>query len=432
MSERSEATIIQRFAQWVSELQPGSLPEKALAEARRCILDTEGVAIAARNLEIVARARGLAAAVSGAGKASLIGGEGLLAAAGAALVNGTAAHALDLDDWSPCGVVHASAAVWPAARAAAEEKGVSDDVRLAAFVAGVEVIYALGEAIGTKGYDERIWTTGVLGPIGAAAAAARVYGLDAAQTANAIALAAAQSFGVRDIFGTDAKALLVGKAAASGLEAAIAGRLGLTGPVDLLEPGKAWARHSAARMDHYEVTLPGRGQGWRIAEPGVAFKLYPLCSANAPAVEAALQLKAEHKLTAKDVASVHCVTTDFVASCLIHPRATTRTEAQFCLPFSLATALLDGGVTPVSLEEERISRPELQDLMRRVTMEVEPGFSKAMTGKGATEAARVRVTLKDGRKVTTEVDVALGGPGRPISTAALEVKYRDCCKAGGC
>ena len=360
----------------------------------------------------------------------MIGGGESLAAPGAALVNGTAAHALDLDDWSPCGVVHASAVVWPAARAAAEDSGASDDERRAAFAAGVEVIYAIGEAIGSKGYDERIWTTGVLGPMGAAAAAAKAYGLDATQIAHAIALAAAQSFGVRDIFGTDAKALLVGKAASVGVEAALAARAGLTGPLDLLEPGKAWARHSAARMDNYEVTLPGE-RPWRLVEPGIAFKIYPLCSANAPAVEAALQLRAEHQLTAAGVAAVHCVTTEFVASCLIHKQAETRTAAQFCLPFSLATAILDGAVTPSSLEEARIRRPELQSLMRLVTMVVAPEFSKSMTARGATEAARVTVTLKDGRKLTAEVDVALGGPGRPISTAALEGKYRECCRAGG-
>lgn len=420
--EPAAQPVVPQLARWSTRLDATDIPAEVLDAATLCIRDTEAVAMAARDLAAVESAR---RAVAGTGRSSTVHGVCDFSAPAAALIGGTAAHALDFDDWSTAGVVHASAVVWPAALAAAEEADATGADVLAAFIAGVEIIYAIGAAIGTTGYDRRFWTTGILGTIGAAAAAARAGGLTERDTVHAIALGAAQSFGLRDVFGTDAKPFLAGRAAAIGVEAAQAARAGITAPADILESGNAWMRNLACRDGEVAVSVPG-SPIWRLIDPGVAFKLYPVCSAAAPAIEAALALRSRHASAVEQITAIHCETTEFVASCLIHARPTSATAAQFCLPFAIATALLDGNVTPASLAPASTTRPALEQLMERLTWAA--SLPAAPSGS-VSEAARVTVRLADGRSLSELVEIARGGPGSPMPMADLDAKFRACCRS---
>ena len=176
-SDDTVQSIAESLSQWTSQYSFEDLPEEVANEAKRCLVDMTGVAIAGSQHPIASLVRGQVASQYGAGPCSVIGGESPASPAGAALANGTSAHVLDFDDVSYEGMVHATAVVWPAVLAAAELVGASGRDALTAFVVAVEVEYALGRAFTHDLFWRGWWTTGLLGAIGAAVGAAKVMGL---------------------------------------------------------------------------------------------------------------------------------------------------------------------------------------------------------------------------------------------------------------
>ena len=181
------ATIAEQLASWASALSLSSLPAEVVAAAKRCIVDVSGVGIAGASYPAARAARKLIREASAPGAAALWGtDEPGLAPEAAAHCNAVAAHVLDYDDTCYDGIVHASAAVWPAVLACGEASGATGERLFEAFVAGVECEYALGRAFGDELYFKGWWTSGLLGSIGAAAGAAKALGLDAAPAAAPI------------------------------------------------------------------------------------------------------------------------------------------------------------------------------------------------------------------------------------------------------
>ncbi|EWY36549.1 hypothetical protein N825_22610, partial [Skermanella stibiiresistens SB22] len=172
--------MIPRIAAWTSALTLDAVPDAVAAVARCCLVDTLGVALAGSATAVAGTAQAVAFACGASGNSTVLGTASQLAAPAAAFANGAAAHALDFDDNCYAGVVHGSAVVLPAALAVAEAVDASGADLLTAFIAGSEAEYAVGAAATLSLYDRGWWTTGVLGPIGAAAAAARLLRLDAA------------------------------------------------------------------------------------------------------------------------------------------------------------------------------------------------------------------------------------------------------------
>ena len=205
-------TIAQRLASFGHALALNKLPPEVIAAAKRCIVDVTGAALAGATHETVTRVRGLPSMQS-PGNASLIGVQGATREpAVAALCNAVAAHVYDYDDTCYDGIVHGSAAVWPAVLACAQATGANGATLLEAFIAGVETEYAVGRAMSERAYFGGWWTSALLGAIGAAAGAAKALKLDRQATCNAIALATAQGAGMRVMFGTAAKPYGLGRA----------------------------------------------------------------------------------------------------------------------------------------------------------------------------------------------------------------------------
>lgn len=218
--------LLSEAGAWSSRLERSAVPAEVLAAAKRCIIDMVGVALPGSREPVARQALAHALAAYGAGPCSIFGSQHTASALGAALANGAAAHALDYDDTSYTGILHGTAVVWPAALAAAEKAGASGAEAVTAFIAGVEVEYAAGSAMGDALCARGCWTTAALGVLGAATAAARVLRLGPEVTAHALALAACQSSGLRAVFGTSAKPYLCGRAAQLGLDAAMAAAAG--------------------------------------------------------------------------------------------------------------------------------------------------------------------------------------------------------------
>lgn len=419
-------TVAERLAEWVHGLTARDIPAEALSQAKRCIVDVTGVALAGAAHDTSRKVRALAQSASASGSATVWGANvPALAAAAAALCNATSAHVLDYDDTCYDGIVHGSAAVWPAVLACAETAAASGARVLEAFVAGVEAEYAIGRALSDRVYFNGWWTSGVFGSIGAAAGAAKMLGLDAVQTCHAISLAMCQATGVRAMIGTAAKPYALGRAAQAGVQAALFARAGLDAPRDAFESERGFVQVFAARK--FDASKLALGRRYSLIEPGIAFKLYPACSAAQAATEAVLELVKAHDIAPKDVISVECEVTPLVAISLMYDRPTSVTEAQFSLPYAIACALRyrDFGVR--RMNEPSFTDAETLALMQNVRMlrddELE---STEESRRDNPEGARVTLKLNDGRLLMLYKGAATGMPSKPMPDDALDRKFREC------
>ena len=418
--------LAQRLADWSSGFTLAQAPEAVVENAKRSLIDTLGVTLAGTQTAAAEAVRRTVRRQHGRGAATVIGEKRKASTGGAALANAMAAQALDFDDICFDGIVHASAVLFPAVLAAAESADTDGAELLAAFIAGSEVSYALGRiATGTL-YGKGWYTTAILGGIGAAAAAARAFQLDAAATATAIGLALAQTGSTRALLGSTAKPYSAARAAESGVLAAELAREGMTAPLDGFERSCGFfqvyndGRSNAESID----TL---GESYAFVTPGIAYKLYPVCSAAQAAVEATLTLRRDHAIEAGEVASVHCEVAPLVFHLLTCERPSTVMQAQFCLPFAVACALVFGKLTVDQLDPEILGHPPIVAAMDKVGMDLSTEMSTYPTiSKASAEGASVRIVLKDGRAFAMENRSATGTPARPFATADLERKFRDC------
>ncbi len=411
-----------RLARWVAGLRLPDVPQPVLAVARACIADGLGVMLAGSETAVFAQCARLP---RGAGDCFVADGSSAADVRSAALLNGVAAHALDFDDTCYAGIVHGTAAVLPAVLAVAQEVDASGAMLLEAFIAGVETEYALGLALTDSLYDRGFWSTATLGVIGAAAGSARLLGLDAASTAHALRLAANMPIGLRITHGSAGKPYLCGMAARLGTEAAYAARVGITGRPGTFERPRGYAGAlNGGRLD--AGALDALGTRYALRDPGIAFKLRPMCSATQAAIEAVVALRAEHEWMPVQVESVRCRGTALVVASLPYFEPAQPAEAQFSMSFAVACALLHGDVRLEHLNEAVLADPVLRRLMARVELHEDEALVPPGDALACPEAAGVEIRLSDGRRLSRTVLAATGMPQHPASTRILADKFMAC------
>jgi 2-methylcitrate dehydratase PrpD len=410
------------LAEFVTKSRPEDCPEAAVEAARRAILDCLGVMLAgstepaARILQHVARAEG------GSPLCSVVGTMERTGAVWAALCNGTAAHALDFDDTNFALMGHPSAPVLAAALAAGELALANGSAVLHAFLLGFEVETTLAEVINPPHYAHGWHATCTLGTLGATATAARLLGLDAAQTRAALAVAASQSSGLKENFGTMTKPFHAGHAARSGVLSALMAREGWTASDHALDGPQGFFNVLGAGKPALEP-LGTLGTPWKILTTGVAVKPYPSCAGTHSIIDSALELRRVQGIRPEEIEAVTVGVTAGVPRVLIHSRPRTGLQAKFSAEFAAAAALTDGRVGIATFQDERAQDPDLQRLMERITMVVDPEIPGDRERHMWT---RLTVRLKDGRSATIAPRPVPGHPGNPLSLEALRAKFKEC------
>jgi 2-methylcitrate dehydratase PrpD len=410
------------LAEFVTKSRLEDCPEAALESARRAILDCLGVMLAgsiepaARILQHVAQAEG------GSPLCSVVGTTQRTGAVWAALCNGTAAHALDFDDTNFALMGHPSAPVLAAALAAGELALADGRAVLHAFLLGFEVETTLAEVINPPHYAHGWHATCTLGTLGAAATAARLLGLDAAQTRAALAVAASQSSGLKENFGTMTKPFHAGHAARSGVLSALMAREGWTASDHALEGPQGFFNVLGAGKQALEP-LGTLGAPWKILTTGVAVKPYPSCACTHSIIDSALELRGVQGIRPEEIETVTVGVTAGVPRILIHSRPRTGLEAKFSAEFVAAAALTDGRVGIATFQDDRAQDPGLQRLMERITMVVDPEIPGDLERHMWT---RLTVRLKDGRSATIGPRPVPGHPENPLSLEALRAKFQEC------
>lgn len=369
----------------------------------------------------------------GSSEATLLGRQGRASAIDAAWINGTAAHALDYDDISQRAIGHVSSALVPAVLAEAEAVGASGQQMLTAYAAGYETIadLVLRDADLDKFHIKGWQPTGVFGAVACAAACASLRGFSPEQAARAMGVAASQSAGLVANFGTMTKPLHAGKAAHSGLVAAHLVQGGFTGAEDVFEhaPGFLHAFSFGGRID---LERPVRaGIDWHITSDNrISIKKYPICYCTHRCIDGVFDLLAKTPIKADDVERIDASVSKRNAIILHQHAPVTGLEAKFSLEFAVVAPIIAGRVGIAELSDDFVKRADVQALMKRVVMILDPIEDPDQAGYALYD--RVVITTKDGRQFDSGlVRAARGAHNMPLKRTELGTKFRDCLAAGG-
>ena len=418
--------VTKKFAEYVTTAGLEDFPPEAVAAAKAAIIDCLGCMLAGSKEPLADVLCDYVGGLGGTPSATVVGRGFKTSTPEAALINGAMSHALDYDDVTFITKTHPSAVLIPAALPLAEEVGATGGEMLLAYLLGFEVACAVGDAISPAYYDDLGWhPTGPLGTLGAAAAASRLLGLDAGQTAMAISLAASQAAGLRQNFGTMTKPYHAGAACRSGITAAKLVRAGFTASADALEGRFGFMRAFSGGSGYDpEKAAASIGNRCYMVESGIEIKKYPCCGSAHLALDATAKLLAQETFTADQVDHIDVLVDFDPPRSLIHSRPAGGLEGKFSMQYCLAAEILDGGIGLASFTDEQVMRPEAQGLIPRIEMRRHPGYEGQLSWTEAYN--QVEVHTKDGRVLAERAERATTGALRGVTMEDVRVKFLDC------
>jgi len=395
--------------------------QRARARAAMAFVDTCGVMLAGTG-EPAARIAQSMAAEDGVGHCRVVGTSIATSPSLAAFANGVAAHALDYDDMCFVSLAHPSCVLVPALLAAGEIAQSGAATLLDAYVIGFEIECRLGLVMNPRHYHQRGWhCTSSIGTLGAAAAVARVLGLDAQATRHALGIAASSACGLKENMGSMVKPLHAGMAARNGITAAQLAKRGFTASPHAIDGPQGYLAAMDSEHRSLDAVVADLGTRWEINESGVTVKLYPSCAATHPPLDALAEIVRRERFTPDQVAAIDVEVDSMTPRLLIHPNPSTGLEAKFSMPFCAAAAVVFPQIGIDTFTPESIGHPDVQALMPRVSLRANVEFDTA----APLSQARVTVRLRDGREWSQHADGARGYPGR-LTDEELSAKFADC------
>jgi 2-methylcitrate dehydratase PrpD len=421
------STLAAAFAERICAFRTEHISAGALSGARTAIIDTIGCALAGMPEPCVRLLLATPGVAEAPGAALVFGTQKRTSALDAALVNGTACHALDYDDVSGVMGGHHSAPVTAPVFALGEQLQVSGMRALAAYIAGVETEVRLSRAVNFHHYDKGWHPTATLGTFGAAAAGAHLLGLDVGRTTMALALAASFASGIKANFGTMTKPLHVGHVARNGLLAALLAARGFEANPAALEHKQGWLRVFNGEGNYAaELALQNWGSPWEIEAADVGLKQFPCCGSTHPAIAMMLALVREEGVTAQAVEGI-----EILAHCrrLPHtdnPDPRTPLAAKFSIQYVTARALADGAVRLDAFDEAAVMQERVRRLLPLIRVRAHPD----MPSDGPKQfGAEVVVTLQDGRRLSRRIDhLVCRGADNAMSSEELFDKFEACAE----
>jgi len=423
-----KTSVAETLAGKIATLRPGTLPASTTRKCEDLLIDIVGLCVTARNEDYVA------SALSGwddDGPCTVIGHARSLNAAGAAFVNGTAAHGEDFDDTFEGGPVHAGAVIVPAVLAACERHNPDGRMALIGIAVGTEVLCRLSLVVPKAVHKAGFHPTAIFGAMAAAAGVGTALGLNARQIVDALGIAGSMASGIIEYLaeGTWTKRLHAGWAAQSGIRAALLARQGFVGPRTVLE-GVHGLFHGFAHTTHgdYEALTGDFGTRW--VTDTLAFKPYPCGTMTQPYIDCARRLAARG-VKADDIVEIVCEVGEGTVHRLWEPLADKQRPrngyaAKFATPYLLAAGFVHGGVGLGAFTETAITDREVLALAAKVKFVIDPQnpYPDNYTG-------HLRATMKDGSVVEERQPHMRGGAQEPLTRQDVTDKFALNARHGG-
>lgn len=414
-------TVIETIADWCTI--PPATSETARRLAREAIADTIACLYAGRN-DISTLAVSRAFGWQLGGEAALVTG-GRQSPSVAALVNGTAAHALDYDDNFRPGMSHASAVIVPALLAVADRVNASGRALIDAYLVALQAQAFVGSGVAGSHYTAGWHGTSTVGSIGTAAGVAQLSGLDAAGIARALSLGASMASGTKGQFGTPAKPFHAGMAARNAVEAAFLAAEGLRGRLDILEGEQGFLEmFGGAEPKGYDSAEIAATREHTIETVGVMPKLHPCCGSTHLIVDAVLDLMRETDVDPDAIVSAECHVGIANYRNLAYSEPKDEMQARFSMQYCLALALRKKTLSLSDFTPIAVKSFTADPLLPKISMTHYSAAEEASAK--AYLPHKLKITLQNGTILETQRAAARGGLADPFSEEARRAKIADC------
>ena len=422
-----KTSVAQELATRIAALDASKLPAAVRRKCEDLLVDVAGLCVTARHEDYI---RAALAGLDDDGPCTAIGHARTLSAAGAAFVNGTAAHGEDFDDTFEGGPVHAGAVVVPAVLAACERHRPDGAAALLGIAVGTETMCRLSTVVPKAVHKAGFHPTAIFGVMGAAAGVGAALGLNAKQIVDALGIAGSFASGIIEYLAEGAwtKRLHPGWAAQSGLRAALLARSGFLGPRTVFE-GVHGLFHGFAHTTQGDYgALTDFGSRWVIET--LAFKPYPCGTMAHPYIDCARRLAARG-IKPGDVKEMICEVAEGTVHRLWEPLAAKQRPpngyaAKFATPFILASGFVRGGVGLDAFTDDAVHDAQVLALAAKVRYVIDPDnpYPNGFTG-------HIRAVLNDGSVVEERQPHFRGGANEPLTRADIEEKFAFNARHGG-
>jgi 2-methylcitrate dehydratase PrpD len=427
-SELPKVSVAETLAAKIAGLKPGELPASTTQKCEDLLIDVVGLCVTARNEDYVQSA---IAGCDDDGPCTVIGHTRTLTAAGAAFVNGTAAHGEDFDDTFEGGPVHAGAVIVPAVLAACERHNPDGRMALSGIAVGTEVLCRLSLVVPKAVHKAGFHPTAVFGAMGAAAGVGAALGLNAKQIVDALGIAGSMAGGIIEYLAEGAwtKRMHAGWAAQSGIRAALLAKAGFVGPRTVFE-GVHGLFHGFAHTTKgdYDALIGDFGTRW--VTDTLAFKPYPCGTMAQPYIDCAKRLAARG-IAAEDIGEILCEVAEGTVHRLWEPlvdkqRPRNGYSAKFAVPYLLATGFVKGGVGLGAFTESAVRDADVLALAAKVKFVIDPDnpYPSNYTG-------HIKATLKDGSVIEERQPYLRGGAQEPLTRQDVTDKFALNAQHGG-
>jgi 2-methylcitrate dehydratase PrpD len=390
------------------------IPEDVRHEAKRALINVIGCAIGGSPHSAVTTAIRALSPFSGERTASIVGRPERLDPLHASLMNGISSHVEDYDDTTPKNYSHTSSPVSSALLAYASANRVRGRDFVEAFILGFEAASRVGNVVYPAHYDVGWHMTGTIGVFGAAAAIGRLIGLNEQQMVWALGLAATQSAGLREMFGSMGKAFHPGRSAQNGYAAALLAQAGFTSGERGIEGPRGFAHVLAATQDLSKITTR-LGVDFDLREN--TYKPFPCGIVNHPTIDGAIQIHDEHHPDPASIAAVRLRVAPLVLDLCNQQNITKGLQGKFSVYHGAAVGLVRGKGGLREYTDEAVNDPAIKRVRELATATGDPSVTE--------DQANIEVELRDGRKLSKFVEQSLGNIHRPLTDKQLDEKFRD-------
>jgi 2-methylcitrate dehydratase PrpD len=424
--------LTKEVADFIVSTMPGDLSSDLVAVGKKSILDGFGLALSGSVAESGRIVQNYLKSQNLIGGATVIGTDMKVPERFAAFANGVAIHADDYDDTQlavlPDRVygllTHPTAPCLPSALAIAETMNLTGAEMMLAYHVGVEVETKVAEAISPRHYQHGFHATATCGTLASAAAAARLRGLDIEATLRALGIAASQSAGLRENFGSMTKPFHAGRSSESGVVAVDFALAGWTATDRILESPRGFFQ---AHGGGYTLeAISGKlGNPWTFVSPGVSIKPNPSGSLTHPGMTTMLELIIKHDIKPEDVVRVDVGTNHNMPNALIHHQPRNELQAKFSMEFCMAILLLERRGELPEFTDEMVNRADVRDMIAKVNFAVHPEAEAAGYDKMTTI---IDILMSDGRVISDRSDFGKGSPQKPMSYDEVADKFYGCAE----
>jgi 2-methylcitrate dehydratase PrpD len=404
----------QTLASYVVANSWADLPDDVRHEAKRALVNYLGCAIGGSShqaMDIAIRALG---PFSGERTANVLGRSERLDPLHASLMNGISSHVEDYDDTTPKNYSHTTSPVASALFAYASANPVRGRDFVEAFILGFETASRCGNAVYPAHYDVGWHITGTIGVIGAAVAIGKLEGLTTQQMVWALGLAATQSAGLREMFGSMGKAFHPGRSAQNGYAAAMLAKAGFTAGERGLEGPRGFAHVMASSRDLAKATTR---LGVDFDLRANTYKPFPCGIVNHPTIDGAIQIHDEHKIDPAAIVAVRLKVAPLVLDLCNQQGITKGLQGKFSVYHGAAVGLVRGKGGLREYTDEAVNDPAIKRVREATTAIGDASITE--------DQANIEVELNDGRRVSRFVEQSLGNIHRPLTDRQLDEKFRD-------